>query len=932
MRTKTRQAAIALGLIAFAVATFYWQVWSFNPEERAWFEGDIFEKDYPARAAWVRLVCSGHFPFWNPYEFGGWPALANCEAGVLYPLNWLLVAVAGDGFLKFYQLEGLILLHFVLAGWFMYLLIRQYGLGFGPAMLAALLYAFCGFHGGHKLHVNLFSAAIWLPLILLFVERGLKREGLYDFLWASLFLGIAYLAGHPQMAYYISALVAVRLLWELPADRKREAGWAGALEAFLRRAAPLYLLAGGLAAVQWIPSLELFDLTRRGGERSYAFASEYSLPPQELVEFLLPQTFGWYFIEVFYVGIWAWLLAWAAIGRNPYLKPGEAPGARAGLFWFAVLGGALLLALGSFSGLLPSLYPWLPGLGKMRAPSRMLYFVNVGLAILAAVGLQRLLEPGEEGLKLAGRLQRLTRGALLIAALALIYLYSETLKPYPQVHLENLKGMAEAVVLIGVYLGLGWLLLRLYCEGRISPAALTICFCLLVFVDVATYNNKINVVTRKIAYEASPATDLLRAEQQRGGRFRYLQPDGQRTRANGNVFGLEEASGSSPLAPAKYFYSLEKARRNPNLARLMGIRYLAGEVPDQMKDIASPAGSSLWQLPGAFPRVFMVADTVVVRQSAVREALQDSEAWDYARLAWVNRPVGAGMFRPGLLGPDKTRFPVPVLIYSAGKEALRIGAYILVDGLQACPGGRGYNLVVLHPASGKVEKTGTFDTLENLDASRAMAEFIASASEGSLILGAVCDEGTIQLTSEAVEALRSVGCAAEVAGKYRLAHAFAGVKGSAPGSAIEAVSSKEAILALGSQGGQFIAMTTESQKTDPGKAELLGWEPGWLKAKAEGEGVLIIAENHYPGWTARLQGQELDVVEADTLFLAVSPGAEGGEVKLRFRPTGWYFGLALSILSLGVIVAGLWLSRPRGGGSSFRRSDKNQLKSFILET
>jgi uncharacterized membrane protein YfhO len=112
----------------------------------------------------------------------------------------------------------------------------------------------------------------------------------------------------------------------------------------------------------------------------------------------------------------------------------------------------------------------------------------------------------------------------------------------------------------------------------------------------------------------------------------------------------------------------------------------------------------------------------------------------------------------------------------------------------------------------------------------------------------------------------------------------------------------------------------------------LGWEPGWLKAKAEGEGVLIIAENHYPGWSARQQGQELDVVEADTLFMAVSPGAEGGEVKLRFRPTGWYFGLALSILSLGIIAVGLWRSRPWRGGNFYRRSDKTQLKSFILET
>ena len=734
MMNVRNQGIAALLLMIFAVGVFYWQVWTPREDERAYFEGDLFDKDYPMRAAWIRMVHEGVFPLWNPYEFGGWPALANCEAGILYPLNWLLVVIAPGGHLSFYQLELFILLHFVLGGWFFYLLTRQYGLSFLPALLSALLFIFCGFHGGHKLHANLFCTIIWFPLVLCFVEQSLQKKVLRPLFWAALFLGIAYLAGHPQMAYYFSLLLIVRFVWELPQDRGRLGKWESAIGLLGVRIALLLILAIGLSAVQLLPSLELFSLSQRAGPGGYSFAVEYSLPPQELVEYLLPDTFYWYFIEVFYIGVWAWFLAWATLNRMNGSPP--SPDRRKELFWLAFLAGSLLLALGEFSGFFPSLFPLLPGLGKMRAPSRWIYFTNFSLALLAGFGLQRLMHPDPEGRHLANRIMRIVRGAILLAVLALIYLYVEQLKPFPQVHLQNLKHMIDGIVLIGIFWGLGWMLLRLYRETRISAIALGICFCLLVFFDLATYNNKINVVSQKLAYQESPATQKLRQEQDPAIRYRYLQPDDARRRqANGNIFSLEESGGMSPLAPLKYCRFLSKAKSNSNLLSLMGVRYFVGEVPEAFKEKAEEIGGDLWRIPDVFPRAFSVEDLVLVRDPKLREALLDLEAWDYARLAWVNRLPEPVTFRSTPLGTLEQTLPCSLLACSGGQYALHECAYILVDGRQVCPGARGYNLVVLDPVSGEVERVDVFDTLIGHPESERMARFIQEIPKGMLVVG-----------------------------------------------------------------------------------------------------------------------------------------------------------------------------------------------------
>ena len=904
MIDSRKQAWWALVLVVLAVGVFYWRIWTPRDEDRAYFEGDIFDKDYPARAAWVRTVRQGVFPFWNAYEFGGWPALANCEAGVLYPLNWLLVPAARGGQLSFYHVEALILLHFVLAGWFLFLLGRQYGLAFWPAALAALVYMFSGFHGGHKLHVNLFCTVIWFPLILYFVERSLEQRRVFYLLAAALGLGVAYLAGHPQMAYSLSALLALRLAWELPSEAKSlEGGWREALKRLGGRGAVLVLPALALAAAQILPAMELFELSRRAGAGRFDFAVEFSLPPQELVEFLLPATFGWYFVEVFYVGLWAWLLAWVALGRRG--------GSRVETYWLAVLSGGLLLALGKYAGLLPSLYRLLPGLGKMRAPSRWLYFVDLAVALLAGWGLQSLMATvGSEG-GLVERLRRIVRWILAVLVVVLIYLYIETLKPYPQVHLSNLQSLTGALVLVGLFLALGWLLLTLYRRERISVTAFGICFVLLIYVDLATYNNKINVVTEKKAYEDSPVVEKLRREQTE--RIRYLQPDDRRQAANGNVFGLEEAGGASPLAPKRYWRCLREVRRNPNLLRLLGVRYGVGGIPEALKDVAEPVRQDLWRIPGAFPRAFAVDDVVVVKDPGLREALLGSEAWDFARVAWVDREPGVIAFQPAPIGSLEEEYPRPIVIYSASRNALRQGAYILVGGRQVCPDRRGYNLVVINEKSGEVLRSRAFDVLSDPGENENMAQFIRSVPNGRIVAGAVADEATLKLNPAAAKALRKVGVGLDLSGHYRKAHAFLGIKGFPPGTALEVSSEKEAILVLGSRGERFIAMTSEAEKQSPRALALEVWKPGSLRVKPDGSlrGFVIVTEKDYPGWRASQGGTPLDCVQGNTLFLAVGYVENTDTVELVFRPTRWGLGLFLSISALVFLLGGLWRTRCR---------------------
>jgi hypothetical protein len=146
---------------------------------------------------------------------------------------------------------------------------------------------------------------------------------------------------------------------------------------------------------------------------------------------------------------------------------------------------------------------------------------------------------------------------------------------------------------------------------------------------------------------------------------------------------------------------------------------------------------------------------------------------------------------------------VSLLVRSAGQEVGDF-AHIWLNGVDVASGERGYNLAAID-AEGRLVGSETFDTLAPPegpddppgDASREMAAWLRSWSPGTLIAGAVADEASLQLGQEAVDALREIGVATDLRGKFRWSHAFIGATG-ATGAAVEdAALLRPAVVALG---------------------------------------------------------------------------------------------------------------------------------------
>ena len=97
---------------------------------------------------------------------------------------------------------------------------------------------------------------------------------------------------------------------------------------------------------------------------------------------------------------------------------------------------------------------------------------------------------------------------------------------------------------------------------------------------------------------------------------------------------------------------------------------------------------------------------------------------------------------------------------------------------------RGYNLVALSP-EGELLGSAVFDTLADVGAAQAMAEWLAGWPVGTIIAGALADEASTNLDQSAVNALQGIGVATDLRGKFRWSHAFIGAAGAAPASALE---------------------------------------------------------------------------------------------------------------------------------------------------
>ena len=87
---------------------------------------------------------------------------------------------------------------------------------------------------------------------------------------------------------------------------------------------------------------------------------------------------------------------------------------------------------------------------------------------------------------------------------------------------------------------------------------------------------------------------------------------------------------------------------------------------------------------------------------------------------------------------------------------------------------------------------------------------------------------------------------------------------------------------------------------DPGAAEVVGHEAThWtIRTAADAPGLLVLAENAYPGWEVTIDGAPAEGLTAYTAIRAVCVPAGAHQVEWHFRPRLYLVGAALSLVAL----------------------------------
>jgi hypothetical protein len=345
---------------------------------------DIANLQYPLRYFAGQELRQGRLPLWTPGVYMGYPLQAEGQAGVFSPVNWLLW-----GLLPIPRALNIgSLLPFVIAAIGTYLLARQLGANAMAAFTAAFGYALSGYFVAHVKHIPIVATACWIPVVLWLVERGIQHSTT-AFLGAGLVMGIQWLSGSPQLAYYTTGVTTLYFLgraWQLREKRS--------LRTNIAIFALAMVLSFGLAAVQLLPTFQLVGFSERAGGVSYEFASQFSYALDNLKTFLYPLANGSpgtgdltvssiFWEDYAYVGLA--LLFIGTIGGLALLRqPGPAR------LLFTLMIGAFLIVLGPNTPVFRIAYAVIPGLGFFRFPQRLLAFVLLFLVLLAALALTRL--------------------------------------------------------------------------------------------------------------------------------------------------------------------------------------------------------------------------------------------------------------------------------------------------------------------------------------------------------------------------------------------------------------------------------------------------------------------------------------------------------------------------------------------------------------
>jgi len=658
---------------------------------------DQYIGGFPVREFAAAALKAGEgFPQWNPYIFAGMPYIAAMHGDIFYPTFLLRFALETD-----VAMTWSFIVHLFLAGLFTYGFLRAWGIGFFGSMIGGTAYMLSGplaslVSPGHD--GKLYVAAL-LPLTLWMAVRGIRDGRPWAWAVLALAVGLGVLSPHPQLLQYMLLAAGFFALYIAFARQNGVELPRGVALRRLGLAAAAVIVGFLIGGIQYVPVLEYIEWSPRAGGRGFEYSASFSKPPEEILGTLLPEFSG---VLENYWGRNGFKLHGEYLGAAVLFLAGAAYGAdarRRSFVWFWTVAGilALLWAVGSATPFFRLVYEIVPGTKFFRAPDNMFMDVAIAVAILAAVGFERIVQRGiGRGYVIGWGIVGLL--LLLISVPGIYVAIAESLLRFPQYYQRVIAN--QPVVLLGalrVFAVMGVTIAAVLAlqAGRVGAKAFGWGLLGLMAVEMWSVERRFwrFSAPAEVLYAPDPTIEYLQAHDRPGRVLAlalsnqnlayhdpYLTGDGlmvhdvrQLLGYHGNELGRFQAIGAAEQDWPNVFH--------PNFWQLYNVRWLLTNVPELPIDgarlVAGPARNAagtmayLYELPGEHPAAWVSPAIVKAPDETVRETLLDLRYDDVRRVALFDTSAAVPDQELSAL-PDPLGITARVTDFAPGRIAIEL--------------------------------------------------------------------------------------------------------------------------------------------------------------------------------------------------------------------------------------------------------------------
>jgi len=522
------------------------------------------------------LKAYGEIPYWSGTIMSGYPFTANPLAGIWYLPGWLAYL-----FPLHLGFNLVVIVHILWGGCGMMRLLKSYGLHpiavlSGAIAFTAMPKLFAHFAAGH---VTLIYAVSWTPWLLLaskFKDETAKKSASH-WIFPGAVLGLIGLADIRWLPYAVG-LWLVYTAWNVLVNSGGK---------IIFRRITNWLIVGlvnlglcmGLSGVVTMGLLEFTPLSTRQA-MSTGDVLIYSLPPEELLGFVVPD-FGGFSEWVLYPGVVGLLLCVYCMVTPETRKRTW--------FWLVLLLGAILVSLGDTLPFMRGLAD-LPGVNLLRVPSRAMFLGGIAVSVIIGFGLDDLLSRGKPSFP--------DPVFFMVPIMGFVWLLA--------VGIGIIGGIVPLnMVWAGVFMSITIPIIAMEERNRLPKAFGMILFPLLVMIDLVGSNiQAVEIKTPANVFAKGKLTGEYLERQP--GIFRIYTPSNSLPQLSAASLGIEMANGIDPMQLQLYsdFMALASgidsesysvtippfatgdpkmdnrdAKPDAKLLGLLNVKYLAAEFP-----------------------------------------------------------------------------------------------------------------------------------------------------------------------------------------------------------------------------------------------------------------------------------------------------------------------------------------------------------------